>query len=250
MDTQWYTLGKVRRGRLTVSLPKPPLSELEQAFGYTFINRERFEQALTHRSANAQHNERLEFLGDSVLGIIISEALYERFPNIDEGDLSRMRATLVCGRSLAKLAQKFQLGRHLWLGPGEMKSGGHRRESILADAVEALLGAMYLESDLENCRNVVLNWYQAQLNHIKPGAGHKDPKTRLQEYLQGRQLPLPLYEVVTIQGQAHNQRFTVSCKTELLAEPVLGSGTSRRKAEQQAAEQTLEVLQAQEQTKK
>ncbi|WP_258806948.1 ribonuclease III [Pseudidiomarina sp. CB1] len=231
-----------------MSLPKPPLRELEKAFGYTFRDRERAQQALTHRSAAAQHNERLEFLGDSVLGIIVSEALFEKFPKIDEGDLSRMRATLVCGRNLAKIAQRFEVGKFLVLGPGEMKSGGHRRESILADAMEALLGAMYLESDLETCRKVVLNWLAQQLQTIQPGAGHKDPKTRLQEFLQAQQLQLPVYDVVTIQGQAHNQRFTVSCTVEPLAEPVLGSGTSRRKAEQQAATQTLEMLQAQQET--
>ncbi|RUO57877.1 ribonuclease III [Pseudidiomarina insulisalsae] len=231
-----------------MSLPKPPLRDLEKAFGYTFQDAERCEQALTHRSASAQHNERLEFLGDSVLGIIVSEALFEKFPKIDEGDLSRMRATLVCGRNLAKIAQRFELGKYLVLGPGEMKSGGHRRESILADAMEALLGAMYLESDLQTCRKVVLSWFAEQLKNIQPGAGHKDPKTRLQEFLQAKQKQLPVYDVVTIQGQAHNQRFTVSCTVELLAEPVLGSGTSRRKAEQQAAAQTLTLLQEQQET--
>ncbi len=229
-----------------MSLPKPPIRHLEQTFGYTFTNRDRLKQALTHRSASAQHNERLEFLGDSVLGIIISEALFERFPTIDEGDLSRMRATLVCGHSLAKLARHFKLGKYLVLGPGEMKSGGNRRESILADAVEALLGAMYIESDLITCRKVVLNWYAEQLAAIKPGVSHKDPKTRLQEYLQGRQRALPSYEVVATQGQAHNQQFTVSCTIEGLDEPVLGTGTSRRKAEQQAASTALEQLQQQE----
>jgi len=228
-----------------VSLPKPPIHKLEQAFGYRFNNRDQLAQALTHRSAAAQHNERLEFLGDSVLGIIISEALFERFPKIDEGDLSRMRATLVCGRSLAKLAQQFELGKYLVLGPGEMKSGGHRRESILADAVEALLGAMYLESDLVTCRQVVLRWFAPHLAAIKPGVSHKDPKTRLQEFLQGRQCALPLYEVVATQGQAHNQQFTVSCQVDGLAEVVLGTGTSRRKAEQKAAAATLELLQHQ-----
>ncbi|PHR64534.1 ribonuclease III [Pseudidiomarina marina] len=225
-----------------MSLPKPPLKQLEKSFGYTFKNRDALTQALTHRSAAAKHNERLEFLGDSVLGIIISEALFEQFPDIDEGDLSRMRATLVCGRSLAKLAQRFDLGKFLVLGPGEMKSGGHRRESILADAVEALLGAMYLESNLNTCREVVLNWYAKQLAAIKPGVSHKDPKTRLQEYLQGRQCALPVYEVVATQGQAHNQQFTVSCQVDGLKEPILGTGTSRRKAEQQAATEALEQL--------
>lgn len=228
-----------------MSLPKPPIAELEQALGYQFSDADLLQQALTHRSAAPQHNERLEFLGDSVLGIIISEALYERFPKIDEGDLSRMRATLVCGRSLAKLAQRFKLGAHLVLGPGELKSGGFRRESILADGVEAILGAMYLESDLATCRKVVLHWFEKDLATIKPGAGHKDPKTRLQEYLQGRQEPLPDYEVIATQGQAHNQQFTVSCKVTGLPQPVTGSGTSRRKAEQHAATQALAQLQQQ-----
>lgn len=225
-----------------MSLPKPPVQQLEKSFGYTFNHRERLAQALTHRSAAAQHNERLEFLGDSVLGIIISEALFEKFPMIDEGDLSRMRATLVCGKSLAKLAQKFELGKFLVLGPGEMKSGGHRRESILADAVEALLGAMYLESDLVTCRQVVLGWFAKQLEEIKPGSSHKDPKTRLQEYLQGRQKALPIYDVVATQGQAHNQQFTVSCQVDGLVDPILGTGTSRRKAEQKAATDALAQL--------
>lgn len=203
-------------------------------------------RALTHRSAAGKHNERLEFLGDAVLSVVISEALFEKFPQSDEGDLSRMRATLVCGRNLAKLAQQFDFGPYLVLGPGELKSGGHRRESILADTVEALLGAMYIESGLAVCRPVVLSWYATQLAEIKPGASHKDPKTRLQEYLQGRQQTLPDYEVVATQGQAHNQKFTVSCRVEGLAEAVIGTGTSRRKAEQQAADIALQRLTQQE----
>lgn len=225
-----------------MSLPKPSLQQLEKRFGYTFKNRDNLMRALTHRSAAGKHNERLEFLGDSVLSVIISEALFEKFPNSDEGDLSRMRATLVCGRNLAKLAQQFELGDYLVLGPGELKSGGHRRESILADAVEALLGAMYMESGLDLCRNVVLQWYAKQLAEIKPGISHKDPKTRLQEYLQARQRALPVYDVTATQGQAHNQRFTVSCQVEGLAQPICGTGTSRRKAEQHAASQALEQL--------
>ncbi|PTB85009.1 ribonuclease III [Pseudidiomarina aestuarii] len=225
-----------------MSIPKPPVEQLERVFGYQFQNRERLQRALTHRSASATHNERLEFLGDAVLSIIISEALFERFPRIDEGDLSRMRATLVCGRSLAKVAQRFELGKFLVLGPGEMKSGGNRRESILADGIEALLGAMYLESDLPTCRPVVLGWFADKLATIQPGATHKDPKTRLQEYLQGRQQPLPDYQVVSTQGQAHNQQFTVSCTVAGIDKPVMGTGTSRRKAEQAAAQQVLEKL--------
>lgn len=244
MGADGGALGTTRWGRVTVSLPKPQLRQLEQVFGYEFQNKERFQRALTHRSAAADHNERLEFLGDSVLGIIISEALFERFPKVDEGDLSRMRATLVCGRSLAKLAQRFEVGQYLNLGPGELKSGGFRRESILADAMEALLGAMYLESDLATCRAVVLGWYAEQLDTIQPGAGHKDPKTRLQEYLQGRQAQLPQYEVVATQGKAHNQKFTVACTVDGLSQPVRGTGTSRRKAEQKAAADALTQLMA------
>lgn len=225
-----------------MSIPKPPVEQLETVFGYQFQNRERLQRALTHRSASATHNERLEFLGDAVLSIIVSEALFQRFPRIDEGDLSRMRATLVCGRSLAKVAQRFELGKYIVLGPGEMKSGGNRRESILADGIEALLGAMYLESDLPTCRPVVLGWFTDELATIEPGLANKDPKTRLQEHLQGRQQPLPDYTVVATQGQAHNQKFTVSCTVSALDEAILGTGTSRRKAEQAAAQQVLEKL--------
>ena len=229
-----------------MSLPKPPLAQLEKTIGYQFQQQALLQQALTHRSATGLHNERLEFLGDSVLGLVISEALYEGFPTIDEGDLSRMRSTLVCGRSLAKLAQRFELGRYLELGQGELKSGGQRRESILADGVEAILGAMYQDSDLAQCRAVVLQWFANELQLIKPGASHKDPKTRVQEQMQGRALELPVYDVVSIQGQAHNQQFTVTCTVIGLAEPVLGQGTSRRKAEQHAASKALQLLQQQE----
>lgn len=218
-----------------MSLPKPPVAKLERAFGYVFKDRDLLMQALTHRSAAAAHYERLEFLGDAILGFIIAEALYHQFPDVPEGDLSRMRATIVCGRSLAKVAQQLELGKYLVLGPGELKSGGHRRESILADGVEALLGAMYIESDIDTCRPVVLSWFTSKLAEIKPGVGQKDPKTRLQEYLQGRQQELPDYQVVATQGQAHNQQFTVACQVELFAEPIVATGTSRRKAEQQAA---------------
>ncbi|RUO79462.1 ribonuclease III [Pseudidiomarina taiwanensis] len=228
-----------------MSLPKPPIAKLEKAFGYQFNNVERRQRALTHRSAAAKHNERLEFLGDAVLGLVIAEALFERFPTADEGNLSRMRAMIVCGRSLAKLAQKFELGRFIELGPGERKSGGQRRESILADTVEALLGAVYLESDLETCKNLVLQWFAPELDKLQPGKVHKDPKTRLQEFLQGRQLALPEYQVVETTGQAHNQQFVVSCLVELLGDPVIGRGTSRRKAEQQAAELVLAAIEEQ-----
>jgi ribonuclease-3 len=226
-----------------VSLPKPPLAQLEQVIGYEFRQRELLKQALTHRSAHAHHNERLEFLGDSILGVVIAEALYQRFPNVAEGDLSRMRAAIVCGRSLAKLGRKKQVGDYLWLGQGELKSGGYRRESILADAMEAIIGAVYLDSDMATVKTMVLAWFSEQLETIKPGANQKDPKTRLQEWLQARQRPLPEYDVVATKGQAHNQQFTVTCQVEGIKDPLLGTGTSRRKAEQAAATAALEQLQ-------
>ncbi|AVJ55716.1 ribonuclease III [Idiomarina sp. OT37-5b] len=226
-----------------MSLPKPPLAQLEQVIGYEFRQRELLKQALTHRSAHAHHNERLEFLGDSILGVVIAEALYQRFPNVAEGDLSRMRAAIVCGRSLAKLGRKKQVGDYLWLGQGELKSGGYRRESILADAMEAIIGAVYLDSDMATVKTMVLAWFSEQLETIKPGANQKDPKTRLQEWLQARQRPLPEYDVVATKGQAHNQQFTVTCQVEGIKDPLLGTGTSRRKAEQAAATAALEQLQ-------
>lgn len=226
-----------------MSLPKPPLEQLEKVIGYQFQQRELLKQALTHRSAHANHNERLEFLGDSILGVVIAEALFQRFPSVAEGDLSRMRAAIVCGRSLAKLGRKKEVGDYLWLGQGELKSGGYRRESILADAMEAIIGAVYLDSDMATVKTMVLQWFTEQLQTIKPGANQKDPKTRLQEWLQARQRPLPEYDVVATQGQAHNQQFTVTCQVAGIDTPLRGSGTSRRKAEQAAATAALEKLQ-------
>lgn len=226
-----------------MSLPKPALSELEQVIGHQFKQRELLKQALTHRSAHAQHNERLEFLGDSILGVVIAEALFQQFPKVAEGDLSRMRAAIVCGRSLAVLGRQKKIGDYLSLGQGELKSGGFRRESILADAMEAIIGAVYLDSDMATVKAMVLSWFAEQLKNIKPGVSQKDPKTRLQEWLQARQRPLPEYEVVATQGQAHNQQFTVSCQIEGIADAFRGTGTSRRKAEQAAATAALEQLQ-------
>lgn len=226
-----------------MSLPKPALTKLEQVIGYEFRQRDLLKQALTHRSASAHHNERLEFLGDSILGVVIAEALFQRFPQVAEGDLSRMRAAIVCGRSLAKLGRAKHVGDYLSLGQGELKSGGYRRESILADAMEAIIGAVYLDSDMETVKQMILGWFEEQLKTIKPGASQKDPKTRLQEWLQARQRPLPEYDVVATQGQAHNQKFTVTCQVEGIDEPLLGTGTSRRKAEQAAATAALEYLQ-------
>lgn len=216
-------------------------ARLEATIGYQFQQVSLLEQALTHRSAAALHNERLEFLGDSILSYVIAGELYRRFPKQQEGDLSRMRATLVKGQTLAELAREFQLGDHLRLGSGELKSGGNRRESILADAVEAIIGAVYLDSGIDAVKQMILNWYQSRLDSIVPGAQQKDPKTRLQEYLQARKQPLPQYEVADIKGQAHNQEFFITCTIDSMS-PVSASGTSRRKAEQAAAELLLQKL--------
>ncbi|GAM57180.1 ribonuclease III [Vibrio ishigakensis] len=202
------------------------LSRLEKSIGYKFENLAHLQLALTHRSANSKHNERLEFLGDSILSFVITDDLYHRFPQVNEGDMSRMRATLVRGKTLAELAREFELGDYLKLGPGELKSGGFRRESILADAVEAIIGAVYLDSDTETVRKMVLGWYKTRLEEIKPGVSQKDPKTRLQEFLQGRRKPLPSYEVTRIKGEAHNQEFTVMCAVTGIDQPVKGVGTS------------------------
>jgi ribonuclease-3 len=218
------------------------LARLSKRLGYKFHNQELLLQALTHRSAKGMHNERLEFLGDSILGFAIAEQLFNQFPKESEGDLTRMRSSLVRGVTLAAMARDFKLGEHLILGPGEKKSGGHRRESILEDAVEAIIGAIYLDSDIETCKALVLKWFEARLAEIKPGITQKDPKTRLQEYLQARKIPLPLYEVIDIKGQSHNQEFTVQCTTEISVEDIVTKGTSRRKAEQAAAEKVLEMI--------
>ncbi|MEI8594798.1 ribonuclease III [Photobacterium sp. Hal280] len=221
-----------------------PVQRLQRKLGHEFKNSELLTLALTHRSANGTHNERLEFLGDSILSFVIADELYHRFPKVDEGDMSRMRATLVRGKTLAELGREFELGDHLLLGPGELKSGGYRRDSILADCVEAIIGAIYLDSDIECVRQIVLSWYQSRLDTIQPGINQKDPKTRLQECLQGRRLPLPAYTVTKVQGEAHNQEFTVQCDVSGLDNPVVGKGGSRRKAEQAAAELALKQLES------
>jgi len=217
------------------------LKRLETRIGYTFSDFALLKQALTHRSALGAHNERLEFLGDSILSFAISKDLYTRFPKVTEGDLSRMRATLVCGNMLAEIGREFVLGDCLILGPGELKSGGFRRDSIIADGVEAIIGAVFLDSDIDTVAALILSWFDSRLNTIEPGISQKDPKTRLQEHLQSRKQPLPLYEVLDIKGEAHNQQFTMACVIDGI-ETVEGKGTSRRKAEQIAAEKMLVAL--------
>ena len=210
--------------------------------GYVFSDEALLQHALTHRSYGPEHNERLEFLGDSLLNMIVTDVLFSRYPGLDEGELSRMRAALVSGKTLAQVATELQLGDSLRLGAGERNSGGHRRSSTLADAVEALLGAVYLEAGMQACRDCVMRWFASRLDQLDPTASHKDAKTRLQEFLQSRKLPLPVYEVVDISGKDHDQTFVVHCQIESLGKPMKGTGTSRRKAEQQAARNALEKL--------
>ena len=218
------------------------LDHLQRKIDYQFQDTGLLKQALTHRSAGHKHNERLEFLGDAILNLTIAEALFHQFPKCNEGELSRMRATLVREPTLAILARDFQLGDYLSLGQGELKSGGFRRESILADCVEALIGAISLDSSLANATEIVTRWYQPLLKDIQPGDNQKDAKTRLQEYLQGNRLPVPTYNIVNIQGEAHNQLFTVECSIQNNDRTFIGKGSSRRKAEQAAAEQILQEL--------
>lgn len=220
------------------------INGLQKKLGYTFVRHELLQQALTHRSASSKHNERLEFLGDSILSFVIANELYQRFPRINEGDMSRMRATLVRGHTLAELAREFALGECLRLGQGELKSGGFRRDSILADTVEAIIGAVFLDSDIQTAADLIVSWYQNRLEAMTPGDKQKDPKTRLQEFLQGRHLPLPSYLVVAVHGEAHDQQFTIHCLVSGLEQPVIGIGSSRRKAEQIAAEQALNQLES------
>ena len=218
------------------------LSRLERQLGYTFKDQDLMVLALTHRSFAGRNNERLEFLGDAILNVVAGEALFERFPQAREGQLSRLRARLVKGETLAVLARGFDLGDYLRLGSGELKSGGFRRESILADALEALIGAIYLDTGMEAARTRVLAWLTTELDSLTLVDTNKDPKTRLQEFLQSRACDLPRYEVVDIQGDPHCRTFVVECQVTLLNEKTLGQGASRRIAEQVAAAAALIAL--------
>ena len=218
------------------------LSRLERQLGYTFKDQELMVLALTHRSFAGRNNERLEFLGDAILNFVAGEALFERFPQAREGQLSRLRARLVKGETLAVLARGFELGEYLRLGSGELKSGGFRRESILADALEALIGAIYLDAGMDVARARVLDWLTNELDGLTLVDTNKDPKTRLQEFLQSRAVELPRYEVVDIQGEPHCRTFFVQCEIALLTDKTQGQGASRRIAEQVAAAAALVAL--------
>ena len=210
--------------------------------GHPFRDPGLLQQALTHRSAGTPNNERLEFLGDSIVNLLVAEAMFSRWPKADEGALTRARSALVCESALALIARTLELGERLTLGPGEMKSGGHRRDSILADAFEAVVGAIYLDAGFEACRARVLPWFEPSMAAVPVGKPEKDPKTRLQEWLQARQKPLPAYELVSESGDDHAKHFHVRCN---VADPKVtteGEGSSRRLAEQQAALAAIEQL--------
>ena len=215
------------------------LADLERRLGHTFADPELARQALTHRSFGTPHNERLEFLGDSLLNCAVATLLYERFPRLPEGDLSRLRAALVNQRSLAEVALALGLGEKLRLGEGELKSGGFRRPSILADALEALLGALFLDSGFEAVRKAVGLVLADKIESAAQKPVDKDPKTALQEHLQGRGLALPRYSVQKTEGEAHEQTFVVECRVDDLAIAATGTGASRRAAEQGAASEVL-----------
>ena len=218
------------------------MERLCRSIGYEFTNKGLVETALTHRSVGSINNERLEFLGDAILGFVIADFLYRNYGEADEGELSRLRAALVKGDSLAEIARTLHLGKYLNLGPGELRSGGHSRNSILADAVEALLAAVYLDGGYPAAREMILSLFEKKLASLSRKSQQKDPKTRLQELLQSRKIALPIYTVISITGEQHEQCFTVSCQVEALNLTTEGSGSSRRKAEQSAANQFLRQL--------
>jgi ribonuclease-3 len=213
-----------------------------RTFGYAFGDASLCEAALRHRSAGGEHNERLEFLGDAVLNLTASRLLYAAHPDADEGDLSRLRAAVVSGTTLAEIAGDVGLGEHLILGSGEIRSGGFRRASILADALEALFGAIYLDAGFEKAAAAIERVLSTRLNSLPPAATLKDPKTRLQEALQGQGFPPPVYALLEATGEPHAQTFHVRADIDTLQLTASGEGTSRRGAEQRAAARLLELL--------
>ena len=215
---------------------------LYKTLQYRFDDAALFRQALTHRSATGGNNERLEFLGDAILDFVISEALYHARPDATEGDLSRLRSALVKDVTLASIATELELGMHIILGGGERKTGGHRRQSILADAVEAIFGAIFLDRGYGEAKDVIERVYASRLRDLPDVDSLRDPKTRLQEWLQARQMSLPIYELVSSTGQDHRQKFEVSCAVTEVPTPTTGTSTTRRKAEQKAAAKMLAIL--------
>ncbi|MCK4869658.1 MAG: ribonuclease III [Gammaproteobacteria bacterium] len=224
------------------------VNQLEKKISYIFKDPQLLDIALRHRSVGHNSNERLEFLGDAILNFVIAAELFNRYPAYREGDLSRLRSNLVRRETLAEIAQDFDIGEFLHLGVGERKSGGFRRSSILADAVEAIIGAIFQDSDVETCGKVIIKWYENRLKNLT--VDHiKDAKTELQEYMQAQKLPLPKYEIIATSGKSHHQVFSVRCSEEGLDIITEADGPSRKKAEQDAAEKFLEQLQEQKKKK-
>ena len=215
--------------------------KLEKNLDYKFKDRQLLNVALRHRSVGKLSNERMEFLGDAILNLIIAAELFHRYPKYREGDLSRLRSNLVKKDTLADLAKQFKLGDYLYLGAGERKSGGFRRASILADAMEAVIGAIYLDSNVTTCYKKVVTWYEDKLTGLT-SAGQKDAKTELQEFLQAQKLPLPVYDIVATKGKSHNQIFYVECRVEGLEIITKGEGASKQEAQQNAAQDFLTKL--------
>jgi len=215
---------------------------LKKNLAYEFANESLLRQALTHRSAAGDNNERLEFLGDSILQVTMSELVFHERPDASEGRLSRLRSSLVKDTTLSEIAAELGLGEHLILGSGEKKSGGHRRASILADALEAIFGAVYLDAGIDVAKALVLRAYDKRVKELPESGELRDPKSRLQELLQGRKLALPDYEMAKVSGQAHKQTFEVNCRIAELDLNATGSGTTRRDAEQVAAQSMLELI--------
>ena len=223
-------------------MDKERQASLSRIIHYTFNDPSFMIMALTHRSFSSQHNERLEFLGDSVLSFLIANEIYKRFPRIDEGDLSRLRAQLVKESSLSTIATSIGLGDFIRLGEGELKSAGWRRPSILADTFESIIGAIYLDGGIEPTHEFVLRFFETQLNEIDPKLIQKDPKTLLQELLQSKKSDLPIYTVVSIEGEAHSQTFTIECQIKKSNIKTQGVGNSRRIAEQEAASRAYQLM--------
>jgi ribonuclease-3 len=216
---------------------------IRREFGHAFRDPGLLAAALTHRSASSRNNERLEFLGDSVLNLVVAEQLFRLYPSASEGDLSRLRARVVSAEPLAEVAQRIGLGERLQLGSGELKTGGFRRQSIIADALEALIGAVYLDAGLDTARTLVLGLLGERIASAPDVASLKDSKTRLQEYLQAKGLPLPSYTVESVEGEPHDQHFCVECRVDALQRVARGEGKSRRRAEQEAAQRVLDQIQ-------
>ncbi|MFC1664899.1 ribonuclease III [Pseudomonadota bacterium] len=219
------------------------LFELQRKLGVSLIDADLLELALTHRSSSGRNYERLEFLGDSVLSIVISDALFNRFTDVDEGVLSRLRAILVRQESLARISRELGLGEYIQLGGGELKSGGFDRDSILSDVLESIIGAIYLDAGFDTAKRVINKLFSDALSRLDPNATLKDAKSRLQERLQKQKYDIPTYKIIEVQGDPHSQHFVVECRFQNSAIAYLGEGSSRRNAEQQAAEKALKALQ-------